>query len=214
MIPALRSLLLCLIVCLSIAFTGCDRVDSPGNYRALPQHAAEVPVVNPPLGLRQQNRLGGPRGDEGSCVHASLRSMMKWQNQFAKSEEMWTSYSGGEYSSRLRSRLDEKGIKYAFTEAGNLALLDFAHDTRRGALLWWKPSHCCTFCGWVQGADGKTYAVILDNNKVDQYELTERSQFHRLWAGYGGFALTTLGDPPAPPPYRSFARIEPEPFNL
>jgi hypothetical protein len=139
--------------------------------------------------------------------------MMRWQNQFAKSEEMWTSYSGGEYSSRLRSRLDAHQIKYAFTEAGNLALLDFAHDTRRGALLWWKPSHCCTFCGWVE-VDGKTYAVILDNNRVDQYELTERSQFHRLWAGYGGFALTVLGDPPAPPPYRSFARIEPEPFNF
>lgn len=209
MIPALRSLILLVIV-----LVGCNQVDSPSNYRALPAPAAEMPVVNPPLALRQQNRLGGPKGDEGSCVHASLRSMMRWQNQFAKSEEMWTSYSGGEYSSRLRSRLDEKGIKYAFTEAGNLALLDFAHDTRRGALLWWKPSHCCTFCGWVE-LNGKTYAVILDNNKVGQYELTERSQFHRLWAGYGGFALTTLGDPPAPPPYRSFARIaEPGLFNF
>lgn len=209
MIPALRRLIL-----LAIVLVGCNHTDSPRNYRALPRPIAEMPVVNPPPALRQQNRLGGPKGDEGSCVHASLRSMMRWQNQTAKSEEMWSQYSGGEYSSRLRSRLDEKGVKYAYTESGNLALLDFAHDTRRGALLWWKPSHCCTFCGWVE-IDGRTFAVILDNNKVNQYELTERSQFHRLWAGYGGFALTTLGDPPAPPPYRSFARIaDPDVFNF
>ena len=195
------------LVLLVMAFAcGCDSGDSPRNYRALPVLPSEMPVVNPPMELRQQNRLGGPNGNEGSCVHASLRSMMRWQNLFADSEKMWSQYSGGEYSSRLRSRLDAAAIKYAFTESSNLSLLDYAHETRRGALLWWKPSHCCTFCGWVD-VGGKTFAVILDNNKVNQYELTERSQFHRLWAGYGGFALTTLGDPPGPPLYRSFERV-------
>lgn len=195
----------CLILIACLVSIGCE--DSPANYRALRGPSPEWPVVNPPLSIRQKNWLGGPDRD-GSCVHASLSSMLHWQNDFAGARQWRATYGGGEYASRLRERLTSAGKKFAYTEKTNLALLDFAHNTRRGALLWWKPSHCCLFCGWVTDpSTGKVYAVILDNNSVGKYELTEREQFHRLWAGYGGFALTVLGDPPSPPPFRSFERI-------
>ena len=205
----MRSLCL-LLCCLPFLITlGCD--EPTATYRALPAPAAEAPVINPDVSLRQQNWLGPQR--EGSCAHASLFSLFNWQNK-SELKAIWRSAYGGdgEYASRMRQRLDEQKLPYACTEKANLTLLDYAHSTRRGAILWWKPSHCCTFCGWVQLPDGKTYAVILDNNNVSRYELTEKSKFHALWASYGGFALCVLFDPPSPPLYRSYERVDESPF--
>ncbi len=55
--------------------------------------------------------------------------------------------------------------------------------------------------------DGKQYAAILDNNYPGRFELTPRDQFVRLWAGYGGFALTVLNDPASSKTYRSYEVI-------
>lgn len=200
-IAARRSLLA--IVFGAMFLAGCRPAD---QYRALEPPEAEAPTINPHFALRQANWLGGPRKDEGSCVHASLSTVLHWQNKFELAKSWRQTYDGGEYSSRLRERLDRAGIKYAFTEQGNLGLLDFAHQTRRGAIIWWKPSHCCTFCGWVESG-GKIYAAIIDNNRTQSFEFVEKSQFHRLWAGYGGFALTPLFDPPSPPVYKSFEKV-------
>lgn len=193
-----------LLVCLACFCVGCE--DSVDQYYALPAPAAEHPVFNPPLAIRQSNWLGGANRNEGSCVHASLSSMLHWQNQFDKAAQWRSTYSGGEYDTRLRERLNAAGIPHIFTNNSSIDFLDLAHASRRGSLLWWKPSHCCTFCGWVKGDNGQIYAVILDNNRVGAYELVEKSQFHRLWAGYGGFALSTLYDPASPPVYRSYAK--------
>jgi hypothetical protein len=188
-----------------VMFAGCEQLPTASDYVALPAPAPEHPVVNPAYPIRQQNWLGGPGRNEGSCVHASLSSMLHWQNQFTLAQRWRKTYDGGEYDSRLRDRLKDAGIPYAYTVKTNIEFLDFAHNTRRGALMWWKPNHCCTFCGWVRGNDQKIYAVILDNNSTQKYELVERNQLHRLWAGYGGFALTTLYDPPSPPIYKSYS---------
>lgn len=195
-----------LLAAMLATLAGCEVLEP--QYRRLPAPAPEAPVVNPHPSIRQSNWLGPNR--EGSCAHASLVNLLRWTGDEQLGEQWKRRYGGdGEYASRIRNRCEEMGIPFAYTEKANLALLDFAHATRRGAILWWKPSHCCTFCGWVKLADGRTYAVILDNNSVSQYELTERSQFHKLWAGYGGFALTPLLDPPSPPVYRSYELIEP-----
>ena len=178
------------------------------SYVALPAPRAETPAINPPLPLRQKNWLS--QAHEGSCVHASLSSMLHWQNKIELAKWWRSQYSGGEWTDQLRRRLDAAKIPYAYTERANLQLLDDAHNARRGALLWWKPSHCCTFVGWAKGTDGKVYACILDNNQTDRYEFVERSQFHKAWAGYGGFALTTLYDPPSPPVFQSYKAVEDE----
>jgi hypothetical protein len=199
-----RSIML-LLSFLSLAYiAGCDT--APIEYRALTAPRAETPSINPPVSIRVRNWLGGASGREGSCAHASTVNMLHWQNEFDLARIWRSKYSGGEYASRLRERLDREGVKYAFTEQANLALLDYAHETRRGAVIWWKPSHACTFCGWVE-INGRTHAVVLDNNFPERFEYTEKSQFHRLWASYGGFGLTVLGDPPSPPPFRSYEPI-------
>jgi hypothetical protein len=191
-----------LIVCVLAA--GCG---THASYRALPGPAeAETPTVNPPFSIRQKNWLSS--NNEGSCVHASLSSMLHWQNQFELAAWWRSQYSGGEWTDQLKRRLDSAKVPYAYTEKANIQILDDAHTSRRGALLWWKPSHCCTFVGWVKAKDGKTYAAILDNNRTQSYEFVERNQFHQQWASYGGFALTTLYDPPSPPVWKSYEIVE------
>jgi hypothetical protein len=179
---------------------GCT---SKAQYRALSRPTKiETPAINPPFEIRQSNRRG-PKG-EGSCVHASLVSMLNWQNQFELSNWWWNNYGDGEWTDQLKRRLDAAEVPYAFTEKANIKILDDAHASRRGAIIWWKPSHCCTFVGWAKDRNGKEYAAILDNNKTQSFEYVERNQFHKQWAGYGGFALTTLYDPPAAPIWKSY----------
>lgn len=180
-------------------FPGCEM--SPQNARVLPMPAIEQPPANIPSALHQRNWTG--RIGQGSCVHASLTSHLRWLNMHEMGERWRATYSDGEYDSRLRQRLDAADVDYVFTLKADPRFLDWASDTRRGAILWWKPSHCCTFVGFVE-KDGEQFAAILDNNRVGNFELTPREQFVRLWAGYGGFALTVANDPAGSIPYRSY----------
>jgi len=193
-----------LLAILFLCLSGCV-ADKPTQVRALPMPAIEQPPANLAAQLHQRNWTGPKR--QGSCVHASLTSHLRWLNQYEIGERWRSTYSDGEYDSRLRDRLDAANIDYAFTLKADPRFLDWASETRRGAILWWKPSHCCTFMGWVV-KDGQQFAAILDNNYPGKFELTPRAQFVRLWAGYGGFALSVLQDPASSIPYRSYEVIE------
>lgn len=182
--------------------TGCDL--APVTVRALPVPAPESPPANLPGELHQRNWLG-PLG-QGSCVHASTVNHLRWLNQFDLGERWRSTYSDGEWDTRLRDRLDANDIDYVFCTNADPRFLDYCSETRRGCIMWWKPSHCCTFMGWVT-RNGKQYAAMLDNNYPGHFELTEREQFIRLWAGYGGFALCVLSPPATSPPYRSYEVI-------
>lgn len=194
-----RKLPTLLAICLALAATGCDEMRTP-RVRALPVPPPEQPTCNLPAELHVSNWRGAK--GEGSCVHASLKNHALWLNDF-NFVRSWP-WEDGEYASRLRARLDGHGYEYAYTEKYDPRFLDWCDQTRRGAILWWKPAHCCTFSGWVW-RDGKQYAAILDNNYAGKYELHEREQFIRLWSGYGGFALCLLNSPPATSrPFKSY----------
>lgn len=189
---------------LLLSVTGCLPEQSV-QVRPLPAPPAERPVANLPPQLHQRNWTG--RLNQGSCVHASLVNHLRWLNEFELGERWRATYSDGEWDTRLRNRLDAAGIDYSYTVKADPRFLDWANATRRGAILWWKPAHCCTFVGWVQ-RNGQQYAAILDNNYPGRFELTPREQFVRLWAGYGGFALTVVEDPASSLPYRSYEVID------
>jgi len=182
-----------------LVLAGCD--SGVVNVRALPTPEPEQPPANLPVQLHQRNWTGSL--GQGSCVHASLVNHLRWLNRFELGERWRATYADGEWDSRLRDRLDAAGIDYSYTLKADPRFLDWASATRRGAILWWKPAHCCTFVGWIE-RDGKQYAAILDNNYPGRFELTPREQFIRLWAGYGGFALTVLNDPSSSLPYQSY----------
>ncbi len=150
---------------------------------------------------------GGATGREGSCAHASTVNMLHWQNEFDLARTWRSKYSGGEYASRLRERLDREGSNNAYTEQANLALLDYAHETRRGGCHLVEALARMHLCGWVE-INGRTHAVVLDNNFPERFEYTKKSISHdsgELWRLYG---LTVLGDPPSPPPFRSYEPVQ------
>lgn len=206
---------------LLLAACGCSQVDTRKPY-ALPRPAAEAPVCNLPPQFHQRNKLG--RLGQGSCVHASLVNHLRWLNQFELAAQWWAKYGDGETASGIRRKLDAAGLgdKYYFTEKADPRFLDWCTINRVGCILWWKPSHCCTFQGFSRGADilayypgaratdgekiepNLQYAAILDNNYPGRIEFTERTQFVRLWAGYGGFGLAVLDNPTPSMPFRIY----------
>jgi len=193
---------ICVIALLLFA-VGCDDVVT---VRALPSPEPTVPSANLPVEIRERNWLGDKK--EGSCVYASLVNHVRWLNLPELAKKIRSEYGNGEYESRLKANLDALGVRHASVSNADPRFLDWCDLERRGAILWWKPYHCCTFCGWVTKPDGKQYAVILDNNRPEEFELTEREQFVRLWAGYGGFALCVIADPANSVPYPSYEVVE------
>lgn len=198
--PGPRILATIIGVLLIGSLVGCDDTELL-NVVALAVPAVEQPPCNVPPSLHQRNELG-PLG-QGSCVHASMKILMSWLNEPEMADWWWRTYHDGEYDTRLMARLEQRGLPYSATRKADPRFLDWCSDTKRGCVLWWKPSHCCYFAGWVK-VDGREYAAIIDNNFPGRFELTPRDQFIRLWAGYGGFALTLLLDPPGSLPYRSY----------
>lgn len=182
-----------------LALAGCDSITAP-RVRPLPVPAAEVPPANLPTQLHVRNWLGPLR--QGSCVHASLKNHALWHNDF-NFVATWP-HSDGETASRVMQRLDAVNYDYVFTERADPRFLDWVSRERHGCILWWKPSHCCTFMGWVEGHNGQQMACVLDNNRPGVYEFHPREQFIRLWAGYGGFGLSFLKPPTVSPPFKSY----------
>lgn len=199
-----------IVALLLLALVGCDVVEPQRTVVPLPSPGYSLPPCNLPLELRQKNWASKDRETygQGSCVFASLTSHSRWLNQLGLAEEVRSTFQGGEYETRLIQKLDAlkskyPDLEYAYTRKADPRFLDWCNAERRGCILWWKPYHCCAFMGWVTRA-GKQYAVILDNNRTERFELTEREQFIRLWAGYGGFGLCLMYDPAPTVPYPSY----------
>lgn len=156
------------------------------------------PTMELPPQLRERNWGGG------SCVHASTVMLLRWQKLFDVAEKWRRTYSGGEYSSRLIERMEAAGLRYAYTLDGDEAFLEWCIQTRRGAGIFYKPSHAINLVGL-----DKNYAYLLDNNYPNRpeqqgYERVPRAEFMRRWKqDYGGFAWTVVYFPPpmlpAPP---------------
>lgn len=181
-------------VCLlaSLALVGC--APEP-QWVSLPSVPPEVPPVNVPLSLRQTN-WPDARGS-GSCVIASSISHLHWCNRPDLAARFRASYAGGQTASSIQRIWQANGLPYVCTEDGDPTFLEWASRTRRGAILWYFPSHCCTFCGYSV-VDGVEHAMILDNNRVRQFIRIPKREFLTRWRGYGGFAMTAIL-PPAPP---------------
>lgn len=153
---------------------------------------ASVPPVDLPYELRMKNYSGG------SCVHASTESVMRWQGMPELADWWRATYGGGESSGGLISKCNKAGIRFAYTTEGDVGFLDWVHRTKRGATIFYKPSHSINFYGWTP--DGRQ-AILLDNNHTQEHEYVERETFIKKWKGFGGFALTPVYSPAPPRPW-------------
>mgnify|MGYP002144167602 CR=1 FL=1 len=188
--------------------TGCD-LEMSQVVRNKPP-TPEKPIVNLPQPMRTRNwvsKLPSKMG-QGSCVHASTYMLFRWLGEDELAEKWKKRYSGGETASSILKYWNEAGLPYCSTFnsrtyecSGDPAFLQWCSDTRRGAIIWWKTSHCCLFCGFEE-INGKQYAIILDNNTPDKYdEPIPADEFIRRWRGFGGFAATPILTPTGPLPW-------------
>jgi hypothetical protein len=162
---------------------------------AAPAGAHVGVVMQLPPELREKNWGGG------SCVHATTVMQLRWFGLYELADWWRNTYSGGEYGTRLVSRLESAGLRYAYVENGDPAFIEWACRTRRGCGIFYKPSHSILCVGI--DAD---YVYLLDNNDIHHperegtYEAVPRDEFFQRWKNqFGGFAFTFIYQPgPAP----------------
>jgi hypothetical protein len=170
-----------------------DQCPCPPDAKYYQVGVSQGVVMTLPPELRQKNWGGG------SCVHASNVSLLRWQGQYEMADWWRQAYSGGEYGDRLVSRLEAAGLRYAYTDSGDEAFLRWCIRTRRGAGIFYKPSHSINCVGMDD-----QFVYLLDNNATNypestgDYEKVPIDEFWRRWKGYGGFAWTLIYTPHAP----------------
>lgn len=165
-----------------------------------PQGSIEHPVMNLPRFMRQRNWIGGSSRD-GSCVVASMVSLLRWQGKPALANRLKQRYGGGQDYSEWKAAIDREGIKYASTKASNeVSFLEKAVATRRGCMVgvgpyqnFKEPTHMVCLVDMTS-----TKVVLLDNNFPEQYVYVGRKEFLTEWERAGSWALTPVYTPTSP----------------
>lgn len=168
----------------------------------------EVPVVNVPRKLRQGNWLRPGTRDDGSCCHAALVSLLRWQGQYTLADGWRRTHSGGEFTWTMKGDLDKAGIPYAWCQNGDPKFLEWAVRTRRGACIQYRDSpesKCHHMVNVVHLTD--KWVGILDNNDVRRFKWMDRADFMRNWQSSEGWAFTPCFSPAAPLPPTSVRRV-------
>lgn len=154
----------------------------------------EHPAMNLPRKMRQRNWIGGP-WQNGSCVVASMISLLRWQGKYALANRLRRRYGGGQDFWSWNSILDREGIRYAVTyNKRNVAFLERAIKTRRGCMVAIEGlAHMVCLVDLTP-----TKACILDNNDTSRYIWRDRSEFLADWFGAHSWALTPVYSPTSP----------------
>ncbi len=91
--------------------------------------------------------------------------------------------------------MEEAGLRYAYTKDADVAFLEWATRNRLGVGIFYFPRHAINLVDLNEHE-----AVLLDNNRPNEYIRVPREEFIRAWRGYGGFAWTVVYGPPPPYP--------------
>jgi hypothetical protein len=135
----------------------------------------------------------------GSCVHASMATVLRWQHLESQADDWIKRYSGGESSQGLISKANANGIRVAYTLKADPTFLQWCSDTDRGAVIFYYANHCVTFAGYKK-INNIDVAVLIDNNTINKTNQIPKDQFLKNWKAYGGFALTPVYSPTPPGP--------------
>ena len=184
----MRRTLLALVLLASVA--GCEVEENFGPSAV----KKERPTVNLPAVLRQSN-WRGPQG-QGSCVHATMISLFRWQYRLKTADHWRQTYGDGEQPEDLAAKFNEEGIRYAYVTNGDVRFLEWACSTRRGCGI--------TVMGGAHMValvylDDK-WAAILDNNNVENFIWVPRETLIAEWKASYGWAGTPIYTPAAPLP--------------
>ena len=85
------------------------------------------------------------------------------------------------------------------TANGDARVLDRCIQERRGAVIFYYPNHSIM----LVHIDAEQ-AIVLDNNRINEFIRIPRERFIREWQGYGGVAVVpVIGSPRPPQPWKS-----------
>jgi hypothetical protein len=151
----------------------------------------ERPVVNIPRADRQEN------WDSGSCVHATMVSLFRWQGRYKLANYWRRNYSGGEWVEDMAAKLDKAGVRYAYTSGKrDVGFLEWACQTRRGCgVAIHNGAHMVALVHISQ-----EWVGLLDNNDVSRIKWIPRQTFLSDWIASGSWAVTVVYTPAAPLP--------------
>ena len=156
----------------------------------------ERPTVSLPFPMRQSNWLGSQR--EGSCVYATMTSLLRWQGKPEFAEYWKSNYENGSWPERLSAEFDKEGIRYAYTTDDNVEFLEWALDTNRGCGM--------TVMGGIHMVAlvhlDEEWAGVLDNNFTDEIKWIKREALVSEWKASRGWAVTPVYSPSPPLPQK------------
>jgi len=159
------------------------------------QPTQEYPTVNVPRDLRQSNWIGNRK--QGSCVHATLVSLLRWQGRYSMADWWRRTHGDGEVLYSVLRQLDSAGVRYAATGSGDVRFLEWACETRRGAgISVRKGAHMVA----LVHLDNE-WAAILDNKDVSRYRWIPRDELIAEWHRSQHWAIVPVYSPAAPLPW-------------
>ena len=180
---------------------GCDGIEIrfeelPVDNRPIPAARVEYPTVNLPVALRQANWRGSQ--GEGSCVHASMISLFRWQGRYAMADYWRRTYGNGEWAAGLADKMEREGVRFAHTVGRNdVGFLEWACSTRRGCgVTVLGGRHMVNLVHLDQERAG-----ILDNNDPQRIRWVPRRTFLAEWFNSNSWATTPVYSPAPPLPY-------------
>lgn len=189
------------IALLMAIVTGCDGIElrlsnKPAENRRGHSAPIEYPAVNLPVALRQANWRGNE--GEGSCTHATLVSLFRWQGRYATAAYWRRTYGNGEWAASLAEKLDREGVRFAYTVGrGDVRFLEWACRTRRGAgVTVLGGRHMVAL---VHMDD--QWVGLLDNNNTSRIAWVPRRTFLAEWHASNSWAITPIYGPAPPLPY-------------
>ncbi len=166
-------------------------------FHQYPAYQMEYPTVNLEGAFRERNWFG--QQGEGSCVHASMTMLFRWQGRPDLADLWRRTYADGEWTggTGLAAKFDKEGVQYAYTTGEkDLSFLEWSIATRRG-------------CGvTVRGGAHMVLLValdseragILDNNSPEEIKWIDRETFLQEWYSSQSWAVTPVYSPPPPLP--------------
>lgn len=195
----LRSKFSCLL--LILASIGCSE---PKTY--------QEPRVRELLPINVDVRIDNYA--DGSCMHASMSTLLHYLERDQSAKWWRNTYRGGELPLELVYKAENLGFEVEYTYSADQKFLEWVSKTRRTAVITYKPYHAVLFVEFVDW-NGEKYAKILDNNNTRHYEYVPKAEFLQLWRYFGGFALSLNVPPPAPDLWRRHANaIRLSDFNI
>lgn len=183
-------------IALLCALPGCATLEKPRETIApsASQRPRELPVVNIPQAFRERN--WAPYR-QGSCVHASTVMLLRWQGHLQLADWWRRTYHSGETWVGLERKLNAAGVRYAQTIRGDVAFLEWAIETRRGAAVVVQAGRHMVCLVHLD----KQRAGLLDNNSPARIDWRSREDFLWEWRQAGGWAVTPVYSPPPAKPF-------------